>query len=50
MITLADDGAPTLVMTSDKTTLSESEDIGLNFTVKQGSDLPNRTITVTYDH
>ena len=48
MITLADDGAPTLVMTSDKTTLSESENIGLNFTVKQGSDLPTRAITVTY--
>ena len=49
MITLVDDGAPTLVMTSNKTTLSESEDISLNFTVKQGSDLPTRAITVTYD-
>ena len=48
MITLADDGAPILEMTSDKKTLSESENIGLNFTVKQGSDLPNREIIVTY--
>ena len=48
MITLVDDGSPTLEMTSDKKTLSESENIGLNFTVKQGSDLPNRAITVTY--